>query len=122
MQFLRRLSYLVPLLSMLVVTPVIADSDLQLSERSRLYKHLASELDQNDLARVEELLDAGPDAQADRWRNPISHNVYTIQIADVFDTAAGPCRAFDISAWLVDRRLQIDGLACRRHGHWRIVE
>ena len=106
----------------LVLVEAYGESALQLAKGSQLHRRLGEHLADSDLARIDESLASGKSPVTDRWRNPFDGTVYVLSTAESFDTAAGPCRAFDLTATIETRRTAVHGLACRKHGQWRIVE
>jgi hypothetical protein len=109
-------------LALCLASSAQAEASVEVAKDSQLYRRFGERIDAADLSRIDESLSDGDKPLTDRWRNPADGNVYLLAAAKTFDTAAGPCRAFDLTATIQTHRTTVHGLACRKHGHWRIVE
>lgn len=121
----RRLHYeilLVILLLCLISPGLVAKATLEIGKRSEVHRQLGDAISEQDLNRIDEALSSGDEPVSDRWRSIADGNVYVLNADRSFDTAAGPCRSFDLIATIQQRRTAVQGLACRKHGHWHIVE
>lgn len=80
-------------------------------------------MDQQDKIRTAEVMEYNRTNQPTSWRNPDTHNEYTVTPTRTYERTAGPCREFTMQANVGGRPETVYGTACRQpDGSWKIVK
>ncbi|MEN8132374.1 MAG: RT0821/Lpp0805 family surface protein [Pseudomonadota bacterium] len=78
-------------------------------------------MDELDRLKTATTLETVRTGVSSRWRNPDTHNQYTVTPTRTYETSAGPCREYTIDAIIGGRMEKVYGKACRQSdGSWKI--
>lgn len=77
-------------------------------------------MDENDRLRAAHSLENNRTGTSTEWRNPDTGYQYQMTPTKTYQTESGPCREYEMQAWIDGRREIVTGTACRQpDGSWR---
>lgn len=77
-------------------------------------------MDENDRMRAAHSLEHNRTGHATEWRNPDTGYRYEMTPTRTYHSDAGPCREYEMQAWIDGRNETVTGTACRQpDGTWR---
>ena len=83
---------------------------------------IARSMDDTDRTMVLHTLENGRGGVPSRWRNPDSHNMYTVTLIRAYDVAQGPCLEYTVEAVIGGKGDKVHSTAClRSDGSWDVA-
>lgn len=81
--------------------------------------HIGSEMDELDRRRTYETFENTPTGRSNSWNNPDTGAQYTVTPTRTYDSQSGPCREYEMDAYIDGKREVVKGTACRNsRGEW----
>jgi len=77
-------------------------------------------MDREDQRKSAQTLETSPDQRASSWRNPNTGRSYSVTPKRTYEGPDGPCRDFETTTDIDDRKETVSGTACRQaDGIWK---
>jgi surface antigen len=79
-------------------------------------------MDRADQERAYGAFERAPTGETVAWQNPDTSNRYEVTPTRTYNSRSGPCRDYEMDAWVDGRKETVTGTACRQSdGTWRTM-